>query len=149
MLLYKINGTLYPDKNFNFTISAELLGLSPEIHTHAYTDIASIVSTMNGKAAVDHTHNYVTSIYVAEVGTPSLRTISLAIATTSGTPGSLSISDDAVVISYTSAPSDIVVGLLNSNLSEGIASITFSSVDVYTAAESGECVLTITENNYA
>lgn len=55
MTLYTINGN-YPDKNFNFAITSEDLGLAQVVHGHAISDINNLDYRLNLKSELDHTH---------------------------------------------------------------------------------------------
>ena len=113
MLLYTING-VYPDKNFNFVVTATPLGLVPAVHTHAISAVEDLQLTLDGLEESVHTHPGITILYAGE--DPEFQdAITLQGEIVSNQICSFSTSDSAVIIGYTSLQTGHAGLVLNSN----------------------------------
>ena len=63
MAFYRINSTVFPDVNGNFSLSAEDLGVSPEVHLHDTSKVEGLEEALIGKSAASHSHDYLSSIF--------------------------------------------------------------------------------------
>lgn len=63
MAFYRINSTVFPDVNGNFSLSAEDLGVSPEVHLHDTSMVEGLEEALIGKSAASHSHDYISSIF--------------------------------------------------------------------------------------
>lgn len=58
---YTFNNT-HADENGNFTITSELVGAAPAVHTHTIASVTGLQASLDGKSNSDHTHTMVTGI---------------------------------------------------------------------------------------
>lgn len=114
MKLYTING-VYPDANFHFSVTAEDLGIVPEIHTHGQTIVDGLDTALNGLAASNHTHVMVHTLYATNMATEAT-VVGLSVSATSGsaTP-TASISGQTITLNYNTPQTGLAAGIADKN----------------------------------
>lgn len=114
MILYTING-VYPDRNFNFSVNAEDLGLIPEVHTHVQANVDGLAAALGNLSAVDHTHIMVNTLYSTTAGAePVVVGISATEVSGNVTPTAV-ISGQTITLGYNSPETGIAVGIEENN----------------------------------
>lgn len=108
MILYTINN-VYPDKNFQFTVNAEKLGLVPLNHEHEIDEIEDLKDSLNSKSLKIHAHQMLKSIRIDDI------TITNEIEMTFGKDLSISVQDKNINFEFLSKKTNNITGLRNSN----------------------------------
>lgn len=147
MFLYTING-LYPDKNFNFTLTTENMGLSPVEHEHVEDNVISLVNTLNGKADIDHSHNYVVGLCGDEVNAPTAFTITVSTAIGATNQATIALTNNTLTINYVSPSTGNVYGFKESNPNNGKVIVQFYSGNDAVVTDDASINLTLQENVY-
>lgn len=147
MYLYTING-IYPDKQFHFTLSNMNMGLAPEEHTHTINNISQLSSSLNNKASINHTHNYVTGLTGEEVEAPTAITLTTSTTTDTSNNATISLTNQTITINYVSPETGIVTGFKEMNPNNGKALIQFYSGNDVQVEEETFINLSLQENIY-
>lgn len=128
MTLYTING-VYPDKDFNFDVTAEDLQLVPEEHIHEMTEISGLTAAIAGKALSTHTH-----VGVSQISTgggefnDDIELISTAVTGHTDTCD-FSVSGQTITINYISPEIGVAGTFMNANQRSDTYVLQLSTVD--------------------
>ena len=152
MKLYTINNSIYPDVDFNFSLTVVNLELAPLNHTHSISDVIGLEDALALKSDIGHSHEGVQMIYV---GTPSThyKTISMSIGLTDTNHPSaepiIRVSDSMISLDYSSLQTGIIDGINNTNTSENDSIVRINSDDSKTLDSPYESVIIFEENQDA
>lgn len=125
MILYTINN-VYPDKNFNFTLNANDIGLANKFHEHELNDLTDLnAAFINILADQGHDHEKLDSIVVNSI--PVMGAIKII-------PEKnliLSVSNDVCKFSYNPVKSGTIKGFKNLNPNRQNVSMKFFTGEKY------------------
>lgn len=135
MHLYRINNEVYPDTNFEFTLTVTNLHLAPINHDHEIDDITGLADVLEIKSDIDHTHTLVRSLYVNDACDEE-QSIFFFIETTdnSVTPATITVDGNIITFEYISPIRGIVDGAVNCNPQCDSDSIKFFTGSIDTIA---------------
>ena len=128
MTLYTING-VYPDKNFNFTVTASDLGLVPESHEHAMTEVTGLTAALASKAPEVHSHTCVTHLSTGSEADNDTIYLTSSPAAGHDAVCNISISNQNIVLDYSSPEMGVSGTFLNSNETSDVYILQLSTVD--------------------
>jgi len=106
--LYTING-VYPDTNFEFTLTAEALGIAPAEHPHTIGEVHRLSAAVASKAGSEHTHVALPAFIVGE------SRVTGDVVLSPGTGASISNTGNEVTLASAPAKTGVVTGFRNAN----------------------------------
>lgn len=149
MYLYKINNIIYPNKYFNFNLSANILNLAATIHTHSINDISNLQNELNQKSNINHQHSYLNSLFTI-VSNPEAESINITINTNvsnqNDVQGILELNNNTISINYTSPTRGIIDGSVNKNILNDQNIIKFYTGKPSISINDDVCIIEIEEN---
>ena len=150
MYLYKINNEIYPNKYFNFSLSASNLNLAQYIHKHNISDIINLQNNIEEKADINHQHSYVNSLYTitANLNSELINiTINTDILNQNDNKAILELNtNNTISIKYISPRRGYIDGAVNKNTLNDQNIIKFYTGEVDTNINDDVCIIEIKEN---
>ena len=150
MYLYKINNTIYPNKYFNFNLSANILNLAESVHTHNINNILNLQNEISGKIDTNHQHTYLNSLFTitSSLEAESINiTINTNVFESNDPKAILELNNNTISINYISPMRGIIDGSVNKNTLSDQNIIKFYTGETSMNINDDICIIEIEENS--